>query len=105
MRTGIATIVVQFGLATIPFGIDASASGFTSETTSGTSGSMRQAEELSMTTAPAAATRGASQSEVVLPQEKSAISSPVKSALSASSTRTCAPRQGSFDPAERCDAK
>jgi len=66
---------------------------------------MRQAEELSMTIAPAAATRGASQREVGLPQEKSAISSPEKSAPSASSTTTGEPRQESLDPAERCEAK
>ena len=35
MSTGIATIVVQFGLATMPFGIDRSASALTSGTTSG----------------------------------------------------------------------
>ena len=58
-----------------------------------------------MTIAPAAATRGASQSEVGLPQEKSAISSPAKSAPSASSTTTGDPCQASLDPAERCDAK
>jgi hypothetical protein len=39
----------------------------TSETTSGTSGSIRQAEELSMTVTPAAANFGASAREVVAP--------------------------------------
>ena len=58
--TGIAAIVVQFGLATMPLGRYARASPLTSLTTSGTSGSIRQAEELSTTTAPAAANRGAS---------------------------------------------
>ena len=62
-----AAIVVQFGLATMPLGMSSSASGLTSDTTSGTSGSMRQAEELSMTVAPAAATTGASSREVCLP--------------------------------------
>ena len=51
-----ATIVVQFGLATIPFGMCSKASRLTSGTTSGTSGSILQADELSMTMAPAAAT-------------------------------------------------
>src|SRR5205807_8551231 len=51
-------IVEQFGLATIPLGIRASASAFTSGTTSGTSGSMRQALELSTTIAPARAAIG-----------------------------------------------
>ena len=55
-----ATMVVQFGLATMPLGMARSASALASGTTSGTSGSMRQAEELSMTVAPAAARRGAS---------------------------------------------
>ncbi len=44
LRTGIAAIVVQFGLAMIPLRASRSAPGFTSETTSGTSGSMRHAE-------------------------------------------------------------
>src|ERR1019366_10626606 len=51
-------IVEQFGLATMPFGIFLSASGFTSGTTSGTSGSMRHALELSITIAPAFAAIG-----------------------------------------------
>ena len=52
-------MVVQFGLAMMPFGGFFASCGFTSLTTSGTSGSLRQAEELSTTTAPAAANRGA----------------------------------------------
>ena len=63
LKTGMATMVVQFGLATMPLGIDASASALASGTTSGTSGSRRQADELSMTMAPAAARRGASSRE------------------------------------------
>src|SRR5947209_4771174 len=51
-------IVEQLGLATMPFGIDLSASGLTSGTTRGTCGSMRQALELSMTIAPALAAMG-----------------------------------------------
>ena len=54
-----AAIVVQLGLAMMPLGVCRAASGLTSETTSGTSGSIRQADELSMTTAPAAAALGA----------------------------------------------
>ena len=60
LSTGIAAIVVQLGLATMPLGASSSASGLTSLTTSGTSGSIRQALLLSMTSAPAAAYRGAS---------------------------------------------
>lgn len=62
--TGMAAIVVQFGLAMMPLGRLSAASGLTSETTSGTSGSMRQAEELSITTAPWEATFSASAREV-----------------------------------------
>lgn len=47
--------VEQFGLAMMFFVLKpAAASAFTSGTISGTSGSMRQAEELSITTVPAA---------------------------------------------------
>ena len=56
--TGMAAMVVQFGLAMMPLGRSAAAWPLTSATTSGTSGSMRQADELSMTTAPAAADPG-----------------------------------------------
>ena len=85
-----AAIVVQFGLAMMPLGSDrarlaTSLTKFTSDTTSGTSGSLRHAEELSTTTAPAAANRGACTRDMVAPAEKSAISSPDGSAVSASS--------------------
>ena len=53
--SGIAT---QFGLATIPFLMCRSCSALTSGTTSGQSGSIRQAEELSTTIAPAFAAMG-----------------------------------------------
>ena len=43
-----ATIVVQLGLATIPFGMLSRAPAFTSGTTRGTSGSILHAEELSI---------------------------------------------------------
>jgi hypothetical protein len=100
-----ATIVVQLGLATMPLRMWSRSPGLTSETTSGTSGSMRQADELSMTTAPAAATRGARPSDVVLPAENSTTSSPDQSAVSASSTATSVPRHGRVRPAERAEAK
>jgi len=51
-------MVEQLGLATMPFGIFCRASALTSGTTRGTSGSMRQALELSTTTAPALAAIG-----------------------------------------------
>ena len=76
MRIGIAAMVVQFGLAMMPLARRVTACGLTSETTSGTSGSIRQAEELSITTAPAAATRGAMALAVALPAENSTMSNP-----------------------------
>ena len=85
-NTGIAAIVVQLGFATMPLGIERSACALTSGTTSGTSGSMRQADELSMTMAPAAASRGASSRDEEAPDEASAISMPEQSAGEASST-------------------
>src|SRR5438067_12952110 len=51
-------MVEQLGLATIPLGMWRRASALTSGTTRGTSGSMRQALELSTTTAPARAAIG-----------------------------------------------
>src|SRR3954467_13149681 len=51
-------MVEQLGLATMPLGMWRRASALTSGTTSGTSGSMRQALELSMTMAPALAAIG-----------------------------------------------
>ena len=74
-------MVVQLGLAMIPLGGRRASSGLTSDTTSGTSGSIRQAEELSTTIAPAAATLGAVASEAVLPLENRARSRPEKSAV------------------------
>src|SRR5581483_1707948 len=55
----ISDSVVQFGLATMPLGRLARCSGLTSGTTSGTSGSIRKAPELSTATAPRAAATGA----------------------------------------------
>ena len=91
LSTGIAAIVVQLGLAMIPLCARARSPGLTSATTSGTSGSIRKAEELSTTSAPAAAKRGAWAREVVAPAEKSAMSIPVGSAVEASSTTTSRP--------------
>jgi hypothetical protein len=58
LSTGIAAIVVQFGLAMMPSGVLSTSAPLTSLTTNGTCGSRRQAEELSMTSTPAAANRG-----------------------------------------------
>ena len=98
-------MVVQFGLAMMPLRISASACGLTSLTISGTSGSRRQAELLSMTVTPAAANRGACAFEVVAPAEKSAMSRPVGSAVAASSTVISPSPHGSVLPAERAEAK
>src|SRR5579875_1476907 len=103
--TGMATMVVQFGLATMPLGIRSRASAFTSGTTRGTSGSIRQAEELSTTVAPAAATRGASSLEAGPPAENRAMSMPSKRPSAASSTVTSPSFQGSLRPLERLLAK
>ena len=75
MSGSIATIVVQFGLATIPWW-PSSASGLTSVTTSGTSSCIRHALELSTTTAPAAANLGAHSRDVEPPALNSARSKP-----------------------------
>ena len=103
--TGMAAMVVQLGLATMPLSIRSRSPGLTSDTMSGTSGSIRQADELSMTTAPAAANTGASTFDVPPPAENRAMSTPVGSAVAASSTTTSAPRHGNVVPAERALAK
>ncbi len=105
LSTGIAAIVVQFGFAMMPLRTSSRACGFTSLTMSGTSGSMRQALELSMTSTPAAANRGAWIFDIAPPAEKIATSSPLGSAVSASSTTTSSPRNGRVVPALRADAK
>src|SRR5690606_17465280 len=104
-RTGIAAMVVQFGLAMIPLGSSSMSPALTSETTSGTSGSLRQALELSMTVAPAAATLGAYSLLEEPPLENSAMSRPEKSAVAVSSTVTSWSFHGRVDPADRADAK
>src|SRR3954470_20971355 len=72
LSTGIAAIVVQFGFAMMPLRASSIASGLTSATTNGTSGSIRNADELSITVTPAAANRGACDRDVVAPAENSA---------------------------------
>ena len=85
-NTGIAAMVVQLGFATIPLGIVSNAWGLTSGTTSGTSGSMRHADELSMTIAPAAASTRRQHLGRRRARRRDAISMPAKSAVCASST-------------------
>src|SRR5215211_7262868 len=81
-----------------------SASGFTSETTSGTSSCMRHCDELSITTAPASAKRGAHSALTPEPAEKSAMSKPwIASSLSGSTLSVVSP-QRMLRPAERSEA-
>ena len=68
-----AAIVVQFGFAMMPLGGFTVTCGLTSLTTSGTSGCMRHADELSMTMTPAAANRGASSFELVAPEGRAKV--------------------------------
>ncbi len=105
LSTGIAAMVVQFGLAMMPLRASRTAAGLTSLTTRGTSGSIRHAEELSMTVTPAAAKAGARIRDVPPPAENRAMSSPLGSASSASSTVMSAPSHGSVVPAERAEEK
>ena len=107
LSTGIAAIVVQFGLAMMPLRASASASGLTSLTTSGTSGSIRQAEELSMTIgAGGGELRARAPATCAPPAENSAMSMPDGSAVAASSTVDLACRRhGSVVPADRAEAK
>src|SRR5271154_1705046 len=100
-----ATMVVQLGLATMPLGMERSSAALASGTTRGTSGSMRQAEELSMTMAPAAASRGASARETDAGAEHRARSMPERSAVSASSTTISPSPHGSVVPADRAEAR
>ena len=73
-------MVEQLGLAMMPrFLYLAMASGLTSGTTKGTSGSMRKCDVLSITTAPAFAARGVYSAETLAPGDDSTISIPAKS--------------------------
>src|SRR5476649_288483 len=80
-------MVEQLGLAMMPRRLYcAIAARFTSGTTSGTSGSMRQYEVLSITTAPALTARGECSAETLEPGEESTMSMPLKSYLARSRT-------------------
>ena len=85
-------IVLQLGLATIPDGTSASASAFTSGTTNGTSGRIRNALELSTTRAPAATKRSAASRLRCAPAEKNARSTGGTRSGSRASTSISAPR-------------
>jgi hypothetical protein len=92
------------GVGDDPLGQHVERSGLTSDTTSGTSGSLRQAELLSITTAAGGRRAGASFFEVEPPAEKNTTSSPAKSAVSASSTTISRPSNTIVEPAERAEA-
>ena len=72
----------------------------TSGTTRGTSGSIRQADELSMTIAPAAATRGASGTRAVAPHREQRYVDPGEVSGSGVFDRDLAPCEGQ-EPARR----
>src|SRR5437762_11941187 len=96
-------IVEQFGLATMPRWALA-ASPFTSGTTSGTAGSMRNALDLSTTTQPRRTASGANRRDVPLPAENSARSKPSRASAVSSRTSSLPPSNSTCDPAERADA-
>ncbi len=99
-------MVEQFGLAMMLRLANLRRSpGFTSGTTSGTSGSMRKWLVLSITTQPAAAARGAWMAEIEAPGLNRPISVPVKSNVSRLRTVSTffSPKEISA-PAERPEA-
>ncbi|KAF5042894.1 hypothetical protein DSECCO2_507970 [anaerobic digester metagenome] len=97
-------MVEQLGLAMMPLCQDRS-SGFTSGTTRGTAGSMRQALELSTTTQPDLAAHGANFSEVEPPAEKRARSTPLKESSVSSCTVSFLEPNSTVVPAERDEAR
>src|SRR3954471_3863923 len=96
-------MVVQLGFATMPLWAS-SASGFTSDTTSGTSSCIRHWEELSTTTAPVSAKRGAHSSLTADPAENSPMSNPWIVSSSSGTTVSDVSPHGIERPAERSDA-
>src|SRR5262245_52765302 len=97
------TTVVQFGLATMPW-CPRTAWALISGTTSGTAGSIRNAFDLSTTTAPARTARGACSFDWAVPAEKKAISTPRKASGVTFSTRMESPAKVTDLPTERSDA-
>src|SRR5271154_2322404 len=98
-------MVEQFGLATIPLGMRASTAAFTSGTTRGTSGSIRQALELSMTMAPARAAIGLYSRLIDAGVLESTIATPLKASGRSCSTGWDFPRNSTVLPALRSEAK
>ena len=75
-----------------------------SGTTSGTVGSIRNAFDLSTTTAPARAAMGACSFDCAVPAEKKAMSIPRSASGVTFSTRTASPANATLFPTERSDA-
>src|SRR5437588_4104766 len=98
-------MVEQFGLATIPFGMERRASALTSGTTSGTSGSMRQALELSTTIAPARAAIGLDSRLTEAGVLERTISTPAKASGRIGSIVYVLPLKSSVLPALRSEAR
>jgi hypothetical protein len=96
-------MVEQFGFAMMPLCL-AISPGFTSGTTSGTSGSMRHALELSTTTQPSFAAKGAKCLLVPPPALNSATSTPLNESSRSVSTFSVSPRNVSSCPALRSEA-
>ena len=95
-----AVIAEQFGLAMMPL-CSRMRPALISGITSGTFGSMRKAEELSITTAPALTAVGANFREMPPPAENSAISTPSNEFSVSSSITILSPRKSMVLPAER----
>ena len=100
LRATTIWMVEQLGVAMMPV-LVASASAFTSGTTSGTVGSMRKTLDLSMTVAPAATACGTNSVLTEPPAAKNTRSTPSKEPGPSSRTCTSAPLYGSVRPAER----
>src|SRR5690349_919055 len=96
-------MVEQLGLETIPRWAPA-ASPFTSGTTSGTSGAIRNALDLSTTTQPRRTASGANRFAVPPPAEKRARSKPSRASSVSSRTSSSSPANGTRRPAERAEA-
>src|SRR6266540_4384760 len=95
--------VVQFGLAIMPLCHFTSAA-LISGITSGTESSMRNALELSMTTQPARAARGANSFEMLPPALNNARSMPLNDSFVSSATAISSRRNLSVLPTERAEA-
>src|SRR5690606_30231073 len=97
-------MVEQLGFAIMPL-CPVASHGFISGTTSGTSGSILQAELLSMTTAPDPTATGAHFFEVDPPAENNAMSIFLKDSSDTASTVISVPLKTILLPADRGEAR